>query len=155
MEQYRAGFDGIRAATPFKARMAEQMLELGRRHGSCGHETEPAFRMPARRKALLIALAAAILLLSACAAYAVYWSSVVRAKEYSQSERAADDRLALVTHGGFAAYLLRTLVCVPEEAAVFFHHDNTGITRVRFRPDGRVSIRFQNRVEHLPPEMIT
>lgn len=66
-----------------------------------------------------------------------------------------DDRLALVTHGGFAAYLLRTLVCVPEEAAVFFHHDNTGITRVRFRPDGRVSIRFQNRVEHLPPEMIT
>lgn len=67
----------------------------------------------------------------------------------------SDERLAVVTHGGFAAYLLRALVRVPEDAAVFFHHDNTGITRVRFRPDGRVSIRFQNRVEHLPPEMIT
>lgn len=70
-------------------------------------------------------------------------------------EALSDERLALVTHGGFAAYLLRALVCVPQDAAVFFHHDNTGITRVRFRPDGRVSIRFQNRVEHLPPEMIT
>ena len=72
-----------------------------------------------------------------------------------RKEARSDERLALVTHGGFAAYLLRALVCVPQDAAVFFHHDNTGITRVRFRPDGRVSIRFQNRVEHLPPEMIT
>ncbi len=70
-------------------------------------------------------------------------------------EALSDERLALVTHGGFSAYLLRALVCVPQDAPVFFHHDNTGITRVRFRPDGRVSIRFQNRVEHLPPELIT
>ncbi len=47
-----------------------------------------------RRKALLIAMAAVLLLLSACAAYAVYWSSTQRAKEYSQSEQATDDRRA-------------------------------------------------------------
>ena len=70
-------------------------------------------------------------------------------------EALSDERVAMVTHGGFAAYLLRALLCVPQDAPVFFHHDNTGITRVRFRPDGRVSIRFQNRVEHLPPELIT
>ncbi len=58
---------------------------------------EPKRRAPAlskRRKALLIAMAAVLLLLSACAAYAVYWSSTQRAKEYSQSEQATDDRRA-------------------------------------------------------------
>lgn len=67
----------------------------------------------------------------------------------------SDERLAIVTHGDFAAYLLRAFLRVPMDAGVFFHHANTGITRVRFRPDGRLSIRYQNRVEHLPPEMIT
>ena len=70
-------------------------------------------------------------------------------------EALSDERLAMVTHGGFAAFLLRALLRVPQDAPVFFHHDNTGITHVRFRPDGRVSFRFQNRVEHLPPELIT
>ncbi len=50
--------------------------------------------IPKRRKALLIAMAAMLLLLSACAAYAVYWSSTQRAKEYSSSEQATDDRRA-------------------------------------------------------------
>ena len=53
---------------------------------------EPA--IPKRRRALLIVMAAVLLLLSACAAYAVYWSSTQRAKEYSQSEQATDDRRA-------------------------------------------------------------
>ncbi len=66
-----------------------------------------------------------------------------------------DERIAIVTHGGFGAYLLRALVGAPMDANVFFHHDNTGVTRVRFRADGRVSIRYQNRVDHLPTDMIT
>ena len=53
------------------------------------------YRMPKKRKALLIAIVAILLLLSACAAYAIYWSSTQRAKEYSQSEQAVDDRQAL------------------------------------------------------------
>ena len=61
----------------------------------------------------------------------------------------------IVTHGGFGAYLLRALVGAPIDANVFFHHDNTGVTRVRFRPDGRVSVRYQNRVDHLPCDMVT
>ncbi len=65
------------------------------------------------------------------------------------------ERIAIVTHGGFGAFLLRALVGVPVDANVFFHHDNTGVTRVRFRPDGRVSIRYQNRVDHLPGDMVT
>jgi broad specificity phosphatase PhoE len=64
-----------------------------------------------------------------------------------------DTRIALVTHGGFCAYLIRELVGAGSN--VFFHHDNTGITRVRFRADGRVSIRYQNRLDHLPPDLVT
>jgi 2,3-bisphosphoglycerate-dependent phosphoglycerate mutase len=67
----------------------------------------------------------------------------------------SDERIAIVTHGGFSAYLLRALVNAPMDANVFFHHDNTGVTRVRFRADGRVSIRYQNRVDHLPADMVT
>lgn len=67
----------------------------------------------------------------------------------------SDERIAIVTHGGFGAYLLRALVAAPMDAQVFFHHDNTGVTRVRFRSDGRVSIRYQNRVDHLPADMVT
>jgi broad specificity phosphatase PhoE len=65
------------------------------------------------------------------------------------------ERIAVVTHGGFGAYLLRALCGMSHDAPIFFHHDNTGITRVRFRPDGRVSIRYQNRVDHLPPDLVT
>ena len=59
---------------------------------ACNEPRRGAPVIPKRRKALLIAMAAALLLLSACAAYAVYWSSTQRAKEYSQSEQATDDR---------------------------------------------------------------
>jgi 2,3-bisphosphoglycerate-dependent phosphoglycerate mutase len=72
-----------------------------------------------------------------------------------KQQAASDERIALVSHGGFSAYLLRALVGAPIDANVFFHHDNTGITRVRFRKDGRVSIRYQNRVTHLPDDMVT
>ncbi len=65
--------------------------------GADSARCEPERRVlaiPKRRKALLIAMAAVLLLLSACAAYAVYWSSTQRAKDYSQSEQATDDRRA-------------------------------------------------------------
>ena len=51
--------------------------------------------MPSKRRALVILIAAVLLLLSACAAYAIYWSSTQRAKDYSQSEQAMDDRQSL------------------------------------------------------------
>lgn len=66
-----------------------------------------------------------------------------------------DDRIALVTHGGFGSLLLRALFSASPAAHLFFHHDNTGITRVRFRADGQVSLRYLNRVSHLPAELIT
>jgi broad specificity phosphatase PhoE len=72
-----------------------------------------------------------------------------------RADATKDIRIAIVTHGGFGAYLLRELAGAPRTANVFFHHDNTGVTRVRFRLDGRVSIRYLNRIDHLPPDLVT
>ncbi len=87
------------------------------------------------------------------------WESArLRAERVAARLRAwadPDDRIALVTHGGFSALLLRALFSVPPTAHLFFHHDNTGITRVRFRANGETSLRYQNRVSHLPAELIT
>jgi 2,3-bisphosphoglycerate-dependent phosphoglycerate mutase len=68
---------------------------------------------------------------------------------------AADERIAIVTHGGFGAQLLKAIFAVPPDQNLFFYHNNTGITKVRYRSDGRISMRYQNRLSHLPPELAT
>ncbi len=67
----------------------------------------------------------------------------------------ATERIALITHGGFSSLLLSALFGIPLAAPVFFHHDNTGITWIRFRERGRIRLRYMNRVAHLPADMIT
>ncbi|MEA4870898.1 hypothetical protein SDC9_69947 [bioreactor metagenome] len=78
MEQYQHAYSAIHASADFKHRMVDLMLE---------HNTprqprqERRLVIPAKRKALMIVMAAVLLLLSACAAYAIYWSSTQRAIE--------------------------------------------------------------------------
>lgn len=82
----------------------------------------------------------------------------MRAERVAEQLRAwpdPDDRIALITHGGFSSLLLRALFNASADATVFFHHDNTGITRVRFNTGGWLSLRYQNRVSHLPADLIT
>lgn len=48
----------------------------------------------------------------------------------------ANDRVAVVSHGAFANYLLRALLHIPAAHRVWFTMNNCGITRVRFHtPD--------------------
>jgi len=71
-------------------------------------------------------------------------------------EMCADDAcIAMVTHGAFASALIMALVGTPPDAGVHFSHHNTGISLIRFRPDGGIRLRYLNRVPHLPPGMIT
>jgi 2,3-bisphosphoglycerate-dependent phosphoglycerate mutase len=63
--------------------------------------------------------------------------------------------IAMVTHGGFASALIMALVGTPPDAGVHFSHHNTGISLIRFRPDGGIRLRYLNRVPHLPPGMVT
>ena len=65
------------------------------------------------------------------------------------------ERIGIVTHGGFIDALLKALFNQLPNPHVFFHHNNTAITRLDFYRDGRIGLRYLNRVDHLPPELIT
>jgi broad specificity phosphatase PhoE len=72
--------------------------------------------------------------------------------------RASDDpdaRIALVTHGTFIDALLKALLNQLPNRGLYYLHYNTAVTRLDFRSDGRVLIRFVNRVDHLSPERIS
>lgn len=66
-----------------------------------------------------------------------------------------EQHIAIVSHGGFIDALLKALLNQLPGRHVFYHHYNTAITRVDFRSDGRLDIRYLNRVDHLPPELVS
>ncbi|UCF97435.1 MAG: histidine phosphatase family protein [Spirochaetaceae bacterium] len=69
-----------------------------------------------------------------------------------------EDRVAVVTHGGFYHEVLSALTGgsgtnnanMPDR--VWFTMHNTGITRIDFRPT-HTAVIYHNRLEHLPPEL--
>ncbi len=78
---------------------------------------------------------------------------VARVAARLRSWAASDDRILMVSHGDFANNLLQTLLGA--SAPVWIHIYNTGLCVVDFRPDGTLGLRFVNRVDHLPEELIT
>ena len=93
-KRFVASLNQIRVPDDRREAMLNYIIEkAGADAAYCdGRRREPSISKG--RRMLLIAMAAVLLLLSACAAYAVYWSSTQRAKTYSQSEQATDDRRA-------------------------------------------------------------
>ncbi len=81
MEQYQNTFSSIHASANYKRRMVDMMQAHNEPRMARAPQQTVNLRIPAKRKALLIAIAAIILLLSACAAYAIYWSSTQRAMQ--------------------------------------------------------------------------
>lgn len=67
----------------------------------------------------------------------------------------AGERIALVSHGTFAEALIRALLELPTDHRSYYSHYNTAITRLDFMPDGYLFMRYLNRIQHLPPEMVT
>ncbi len=65
-----------------------------------------------------------------------------------------DARLGVVTHGGFTRVLLATLLHGGPLSGDTFAVDNTSIHRIDFGPDG-ILVRYLNRIEHLPPDLVT
>jgi len=64
-----------------------------------------------------------------------------------------DERVALVSHGGLITHLLRKLF--EATSTIAFGHQNTSITRVDLIKDSRVALRYLNRIDHLPAEVVT
>ena len=72
-----------------------------------------------------------------------------------------DERILLVTHGGFTNLFLANLIGLPVEQAqknidqnLWFVTNNTGITRLAFTPDF-TGMLYINRTVHLSDELIT
>ena len=65
-----------------------------------------------------------------------------------------DDRVAVVSHGGFYNRVLAELLSTQADNGFWFIINNTGITRLNFETEG-IGLAYANRLEHLPTEMIT
>lgn len=65
------------------------------------------------------------------------------------------ERVALVTHAGFASALIKALLRRLPEPQFFFHHYNTAISRLDVSPMGEVAVRYTNRVHHLAPDLLS
>jgi 2,3-bisphosphoglycerate-dependent phosphoglycerate mutase len=65
-----------------------------------------------------------------------------------------DDRVAVVSHGGFYNFVLAELLGIQADNGFWFNINNTGITRFNFEPEG-IGLAYANRLEHLPAELIT
>ncbi len=77
------------------------------------------------------------------------------AAELRERYATSDERIGLVTHGGFADKLLHTLFGHTMPPRVILPHRNTAITRLDFCDDGAIYMQYFNRVEHLPSALLS
>jgi 2,3-bisphosphoglycerate-dependent phosphoglycerate mutase len=66
----------------------------------------------------------------------------------------SQDRVAVVSHGGFYNHLVRAILDLPPQGELWFAINNAAISRIDFAPEG-VWMQYLNRVDHLPAELIT
>jgi len=64
-----------------------------------------------------------------------------------------DDRVVMVSHGGFYNYLLAALMDLPARNPVWYLLNNTAISRIDFDRD-EVLVVYQNRIDHLGPDLL-
>jgi 2,3-bisphosphoglycerate-dependent phosphoglycerate mutase len=65
-----------------------------------------------------------------------------------------DDRVGIVSHGGFYVHLIREIFGVEGEK-IWFFLSNTGISRIDFNPDGVAVLVYHNRTDHLSDQLLT
>ena len=76
-------------------------------------------------------------------------------REMAAREVAGEERVAMITHGGFMNALLNALFGNPLEAPIFYRHHNTAISRIRMDGSERIEVQHLNRVDHLDPELVS
>lgn len=64
------------------------------------------------------------------------------------------DRVAVISHGAFYNTLLRTRLEMPTESQCWFMLNNTAISRFDVYRD-RIELVYLNRLDHLPPDLVT
>jgi 2,3-bisphosphoglycerate-dependent phosphoglycerate mutase len=66
----------------------------------------------------------------------------------------SEDRVGIVSHGGFYTLFLKTLLGIKEQEPCWFQLNNTGITRINFSQDW-VQLAYCNRIDFLPDSLLT
>ncbi len=79
----------------------------------------------------------------------------IKVAEQLRSWANTEECIALVSHGTFIDALLKALFNQLPGYHLFYHHHNTAITRIDFDAEGRLHLRYLNRIDHLPPELIS
>lgn len=75
-------------------------------------------------------------------------------REFLARHGGTDDRVALISHGGFYNFLLRAIFDLPADSNCWFSLNNAAITRIDFVGEDTI-LTYANRVDFLPPELIT
>lgn len=65
-----------------------------------------------------------------------------------------DDRVAVISHGGFYNHVMRCLLEMPEDRSRWFTINNAAITRIELGEE-RTWVHYMNRCDFLPEELIT
>lgn len=65
-----------------------------------------------------------------------------------------DDRVAIVSHGGFYMELARVFFRIGERNSWFLMY-NTAVSRFDFNENGEVRLNYHNRTDHLPDTLLT
>ncbi len=86
---------------------------------------------------------------ASCLARAI--RTVGKLREWASS----DERIAIITHGGFIDALMKALFSQLPDSRVYYHHLNVAISRVDIRSTGYLDLRYYNRVDHIPRELVS
>jgi 2,3-bisphosphoglycerate-dependent phosphoglycerate mutase len=66
----------------------------------------------------------------------------------------SEDRVAVVSHGGFYNYVLSTILGMDRFEGFWFVMHNAAITRIDFDPE-ETRLIYMNKLDYLPVELIT
>lgn len=75
-------------------------------------------------------------------------------RELLERHGSAEDRVAVVSHGGFYNYLLAAILKMPDHEGCWFALNNAAITRIDFHVEG-VEVIYMNRLDFMPRELVT
>ena len=79
------------------------------------------------------------------------YKRAVQAIDGLKNRFTAEERVILFAHGTFNNYLINAAIGFPVRDDFNFCQKNTGITCIKFLPDGRTKIEFSNDYCHLAP----
>jgi 2,3-bisphosphoglycerate-dependent phosphoglycerate mutase len=75
-------------------------------------------------------------------------------KELLAQHGRTDDRVAVISHGGFYNHFIAAVLRMPRKTGLWYALNNVALTRIDFFPDW-VDLVYHNRLDYLPREMIT